>query len=179
MFGSSLAHVIADPAVAGWDWDVAVGNPHSGDISAQTEPQLREDPDVAGFTATAMGRTRLDGRRRHHRGHATREGDVAPARARGRLPRAPGEIALGGRELRALHKRIGDHITARSARGPVALHIVGQVVLSPDITNEQVPLGGGGVMTLAGATALSSAPLPRNVFLVKLRSPPIRRPSPA
>ena len=30
VFGSSLAHVIDDPAVAGWTWDVAVGNPHSG-----------------------------------------------------------------------------------------------------------------------------------------------------
>jgi hypothetical protein len=26
---------------------------------------------------------------------------------------APAEIALGGRELRALHKGIGDHITAQ------------------------------------------------------------------
>ena len=32
VFASSLAHVIGDPAVAGWDWDVTVGNPHSGDI---------------------------------------------------------------------------------------------------------------------------------------------------
>ena len=89
----------------------------------------------------------------------------------GRLPRAPGEIALGGRELRALHKRIGDHITARGARGPVALHIVGQVVLSPEIANEQVQLGSGGVMTLTGANAVSGQPLPRNVFLVQLRRP--------
>jgi hypothetical protein len=47
VFGSSLAHVIDDPAVAGLNWDLAVGNPHSGDTSAQTESQLRKNPDIA------------------------------------------------------------------------------------------------------------------------------------
>ena len=55
VFGSSLAHVISDPVVAGWNWDVAVGNPHSGDTSAQTVPKLRANPQVAGLTATALG----------------------------------------------------------------------------------------------------------------------------
>ena len=59
VFGSSLAHVIADPAVAGWNWDLAIGNPHSGDLSAQTAPRLRHDPDVAGFAATASRPHRL------------------------------------------------------------------------------------------------------------------------
>ena len=130
VFGSSLAHVIDDPVIAGWNWDVAVGNPHSGDISAQTEPRLRKDPDVAGFTATAMGDWLLDGHDITIVGMQPVTGDVAPPVLAGRLPRAPGEIALGGRELRALHKGIGDHITARGARGPAALHIVGQVVLT-------------------------------------------------
>jgi hypothetical protein len=53
----------------------------------------------------------------------------------------------------------------------VALRITGQVVLSPEITNEQVKLGSGGVMTLAGADTLSRTPVPVNVFLVRLRHP--------
>ena len=171
VFGSSLAHVIDDPAVAGWNWDLAVGNPHSGDTSAQTESQLRKNPDIAGFAATAIADGRLDGRDVPVMGMQPRTGDVAPPVLAGRLPRAPDEISLGGRELRALHKRIGDLTTARGTHGPLALHIVGQVVLSPEITNEQVQLGSGGVMTLAGAGALSKAPLPRNVFLVQLRKP--------
>jgi hypothetical protein len=171
VFGSSLAHVIDDPVVAGWNWDVAVGNPHSGDISAQTEARLRTNPDVAGFTATAMFDPPLDGRHVSVVGMRSVTGNVAPPVLAGRLPRAPDEIALGGRELRAAHKSIGDLITARGARGPVALRIVGQVVLSPEITNEQVQLGSGAVMTLAGADALSRARLPRNVFPVQLRRP--------
>jgi hypothetical protein len=148
VFGSSLAHVIDDPAVAGWNWDLAVGNPHSGDTSAQTESQLRKNPDIAGFAATAIADARLDGRDVPVMGMQPRTGDVAPPVLAGRLPRAPDEISLGGRELRALHKRIGDLTTARGTHGPLALHIVGQVVLSPEIANEQVQLGSGGVMTL-------------------------------
>ena len=170
VFGSSLARVIADPAVAGWAWDLAVGNPHSGDISAQAEHKLRENPDVAGFAATALAETQLGGRHVTIVGMQSVQGDIAPPVLAG-SPDAPDEIALGGRELRALHKRIGDHITARTARGSLDLHIVGQAIVSPDITNEQLPLGGGAMMTLTGAAALSSGPLPRNVFPVKLRSP--------
>ena len=86
VFGSSLAHVIDDPVVAGWNWDVAVGNPHSGDTSAQTGPRLRKNPDVAGFTATAMGDGRLDGRDVPVVGMQPVSGDVAPARARRPAP---------------------------------------------------------------------------------------------
>jgi len=171
VFGSSLAHVIDDPVVAGWNWDVAVGNPHSGDTSGQTVPKLRHNRDVTGLTATALGAGRLDGRDVPVVGLQPVTGAVAPPVLAGRLPRAPGEIALGGRELRALRKGIGDLTIAQGARGPVALHIVGQVVVSPEITNEQAQLGSGAVMTLAGADALSRQRLPRNVFLVQLRRP--------
>ena len=61
VFGSSVSHVIGDPAMAGWDWDVTVGNPHSGDVSAQAVPRLRADAFVSGFTVTAMGDALLDG----------------------------------------------------------------------------------------------------------------------
>jgi len=172
VFGLSLSHVVADPAVTGWNWDVTVGNPHSGDTSAQAVPRLRADPFVSGITVTAMGDALLDGRddvtvvaMQAVKGRA-----VPPVLA-GRLPRAANEIALGGRELRALGKRVGDSVPARGVRGPVTLRITGEVVLSPEIANEQIQLGTGAVMTLGGAAAVNQAPLPRNVFLVTLREP--------
>jgi hypothetical protein len=179
VFGSSLAHLIAEPAVTGWDWDVTVGNPHSGDVSAQIEPKLRANRSVTGFTATALGDGMLDGRdvpivglRPVHGDVAPPvHGDVAPPVLAGRLPQTASEIALSGRELRILHRRIGGFVTARVADGQVRLHIVGQVVLSPEIANEQIALGDGGVMTLAGANLVSRARLPVNVFLVRLRYP--------
>jgi hypothetical protein len=172
VFGASLSHVIGDPAVTGWDWDVTVGNPHSGDVSAQAVPRLRADMFVSGFTVTAMGDALLDGRDDVTLvGMQAMRGRVVPPVLAGRLPRAPGEIALGGRELRALGKSVGDGVVASGPRGPVTLRITGEVVLSPEITNEQTGLGSGGVMTLGGAAAVSRSPMPRNVFLVTLRKP--------
>jgi FtsX-like permease family len=172
VFGSSVSHVIGDPAVAGWDWDVTVGNPHSGDISAQAVPRLRADTFVSGFTVTAMGDARLDGRDDVTLvGLQTVTGRVVPPVLAGRLPTTPGEIALGGRELRALGKSVGDTVLASGPHGQVPLRVTGEVVLSPEITNEQTQLGSGAVMTMQGAAAVSGSPMPRNVFLVSLRNP--------
>jgi FtsX-like permease family len=172
VFGSSVSHVIGDPALAGWDWDVTVGNPHSGDVSAQAVPRLRTDTFVSGFTVTAMGGARLDGRDDVTLvGLQTVTGRVVPPVLAGRLPRAPGEIALGGGELRTLGKEVGDTVVASGPHGPVSLRVTGEVVLSPEITNEQTQLGTGAVMTMPGAMAVSVLPMPRNVFLVSLREP--------
>jgi hypothetical protein len=172
VFGASVSHVIGDPAVAGWDWDVTVGNPHSGDISAQAVPRLRADTFVSGFTVTAMGDALLDGRDDVTLvGLQTVTGRVVPPVLAGRLPTAPGEIALGGRELRALGKSVGDTVRASGPHGQVPLRVTGEVVLSPEITNEQTQLGSGAVMTMQGAAAVSGSPMPRNVFLVSLRKP--------
>jgi hypothetical protein len=171
VFGASLAHVISDPRLAGWNWDVAVGNPHSGDTSAQTIPKLRANASLAGFTATALGYGDIDGRDVPVVGIQTLRGRVGPPLLDGRLPRGPREIALSGGELRTLHRSVGGLVSARTPRGVVALRITGQVVLSPEITNEDVKLGSGGVMTLAGASTVSRTPLAVNVYLVRLRHP--------
>jgi len=171
VFSTSLSHAIGDPAVTGWDWDVTVGNPHSGDVYAQSVPRLRADPFVSGFTVTAMGDALLNGRDVTLLGMQAVTGKVVPPVLAGRFPRAPGEIALGGQDMRALGKRVGDTVAARTAQGTVTLRITGQVVLSPEIANEQIQLGSGAVMTLQGAAAVSQARMPRNVFLVSLRQP--------
>jgi ABC-type antimicrobial peptide transport system permease subunit len=172
VFASSLSHVIGNPAVVGWDWDVTVGNPHSLDVYGQAVPQLRADAFVSGFTVTAMGDVLLDGRDDVTLvGLQTVTGQVVPPVLAGRLPRTGDEIALGGRELRALGKAVGDSVLAHGPHGVVPLRITGEVVLSPEITNEQTQLGTGAVMTLGGAAAMNGSPMPRNVFLVSLRKP--------
>ena len=105
VFGASLAHVIGDPRLAGWNWDVAVGNPHSGDTSAQTIPRLRANASLAGFTATALGDGDIGGQDVPVVGIQTLRGHVAPPLLDGRLPSGPREIALSGGELRALHRQ--------------------------------------------------------------------------
>ena len=171
VFGASLAHVIGDPRLAGWNWDVAVGNPHSGDTAAQTIPELRANASLAGFTATALGDVDIGSQDVPVVGIRPLRGHVVPPLLDGRLPRGPREIALSGGELRALHTGVGGLVRARTTRGMVALRVTGQVVLSPEITDEEVKLGTGGVMMLAGAQTLSRTPMPVNVYLVRLRHP--------
>ena len=91
VFGASLTHVIRDPLIVGWNWDVAVGNPHSGDISAQTVPKLRADSDIAGFTATGLGDAVMNGRDVPFVGIRLLRGDVAPPVLASAAPRPPGD----------------------------------------------------------------------------------------
>jgi predicted lysophospholipase L1 biosynthesis ABC-type transport system permease subunit len=118
-----------------------------------------------------MGDTLLDGQDVTLIGMQAVTGQVAPPVLAGRLPRTAGEIALAGRELRALGKGVGDTVVARGGPHQVTLRITGQVVLSPEIANEQIQLGDGGVMTVDGERAVSTMPVVRNVFLVTLRKP--------
>ncbi len=100
--------------------------------------ELRANASLAGFTATALGDGDIGGQDVPVVGIQTLRGHVAPPLLDGRLPRGPREIALSGGELRALHRSVGGLVSARTTRGVVALRITGQVVLSPEITNEQV-----------------------------------------
>ena len=135
-------------------------------------PLLRSDDFVSGFTVTAMGDVVLDGRDDVTLvGLQAVRGQVVPPVLAGRLPRTGSEIALGGRELRTLGKAVGDSVQAHGSQGLVSLRITGEVVLSPEVTNEQTQLGAGAVMTLGGATAVSDTQMLRNVFLVTLRKP--------
>ncbi len=60
---------------------------------------------------------------------------------------------------------------AHGSKGLVSLLITGEVVLSPEITNEQTQLGTGAVMTLGAAEAVSGSQMLSNVFLVTLQKP--------
>jgi len=169
VFGFSLNHLARTPVLAGWNWDLAIGNPHSGDVRAQYDRMLRADPDVAAFSATTMGGGPITSHDIVIAGIDPVVGNVLPPFLQGRMPRAPNEIAFGGIELRRLGKKVGDTITNPELHA--SLHIVGEVVLSPQIVNQQEQLGAGGVMTIEGVQALSRDPLPVNVFLVRLKDP--------
>jgi len=156
VFGFSLNHLARTPVLAGWNWDLAIGNPHSGDVRAQYDRILRADPDVAAFSATTMGGGPIASHDIIIAGIDPVVGSVLPPFLQGRMPSAPNEIAFGGIELRRLRKKVGDTITNPRLRA--SLHIVGEVVLSPQIVNQQEQLGAGGVMTIEGVQAMSPDP---------------------
>jgi hypothetical protein len=46
-FGANLTRLAEHPRLQGWNWDVAVGNPHSDDVSKTAIPLLKRNPAVA------------------------------------------------------------------------------------------------------------------------------------
>ena len=172
-FGSSLDRLASEPHLQGWTWDVSVGNPHSNDISARAIPQLSSNTDVASFSAMSLSSANVVFAGRHHSeseglfGINAVKGSVLPPFTQGRAPRKADEIAFGATTLRQLHLHVGDVVRATNGRTARALRITGQMVLTPSVVNDQVPMGHGALMTLSGLRTLhASAPV--NVFLVRL-----------
>jgi hypothetical protein len=172
-FGSSLDRLASQPHLQGWTWDVSVGNPHSDDISARVIPELSGNPDVAGFSAMSLSSANVEFAGRHIGegeglfGIRAVKGSVLPPFTEGRAPRKSDEIAFGATTLRELHLHVGDWVTVANGRTHRRLHVSGQMVLTPSVVNDQVPMGHGTLMTLSGLRTLhASAPV--NVFLVRL-----------
>ncbi|HJT38380.1 MAG TPA: FtsX-like permease family protein, partial [Actinomycetota bacterium] len=90
----------------------------------------------------------------------------------GRAPRGLDEIGLGTKQLALLHKHVGDSVAVAGPLGRHAMHIVGRVLITPVIVNDQVILGDGAWMDLSALRSFDP-PAPSdqgavNVFLVKL-----------
>jgi len=173
-FGASLDHLDSTPRLQGWTWDVAVGNPHSDDVSARAIPLLRANASVAAFSSEAFDNVRVGGSDVLALGLDQVTGDVGPPVLEGRAPEGKDEIALGAKALARLHKRVGDTVLVAGPLAHRTMRIVGRVLITPVIMNDQVTLGDGAWMQLA---ALRSFAPPTdsdqgavNVFLIKLRA---------
>ena len=177
-FGASLGRLADQPRLQGWNWDVSVGNPHSHDLSAIAKPKLRADRDVAGFSGLAGPVDALAGGRGGAPGGLPAggglfaldpaQGSVLPAFIAGRAPATADEIALGAKDLSAIGRRVGDRIPVTAGGPPRTMRIVGEMVLTPAVLNEQVDLGHGALVNPAGFRALG-ADAPETVFLVRFR----------
>ena len=171
-FGVNLARVADHPRLQGWNWDVAVGNPHSDDVSKTAIPRLSRNPSVAAFTAIAGGdggiEAKIDGEDAGLFGIDAVKGRGLVEYPAGRAPASAGEIAFGTKTMRAHHLTIGDRVKV-STGGPVrSLRITGRVLLTPSVVNNSVPLGDAAVVSGAALRALH-ADAPVNVFLVRFR----------
>jgi hypothetical protein len=174
-FGASLTRLATTPKLQGWNWDVSVGNPHSDDISATAIPALSRNPDVAAFAGLAGP---ADARIGGHLGGLyaldLAKGAVLPPFTEGRAPAGPDEIAFGARDLRTLHRRVGQRIDVSAGGEPKSMLIVGRVVITPAVLNEQVDLGRGALVSKDALQALGGQ-APENVFLVRFRPDVNRR----
>jgi ABC-type antimicrobial peptide transport system permease subunit len=169
-FGASLTRLATRPKLQGWNWDVSVGNPHSDDIAESAIPTLSNNPDVAAFAGLAgPADDRVDGHMSGVWAVDLAKGAVLPPFTEGRAPSAPDEIAFAAKDLRTLHRRVGQRVDVSAGGEPKSMLIVGRMVITPAVLNEQVDLGQGALVTKAGLDQLGGQ-APENVFLVRLRS---------
>lgn len=142
---ASLQHMTATPRVYGWAWDAVVGGERYTEEGASiaTLPGVdgvsfgndTAQVDIGGEVVSVMSMDR---------------GPVGPVVLAGRAPAAPGEVALGGKALDAIGRRIGDRVGIAIQGVPTrrTMEIVGEVVLP--LESDTSTLGEGAFLTLDG-----------------------------
>ena len=181
-FGANLSRLADHPRLQGWNWDVAVGNPHSDDVAKTAIPRLASNPSVTAISAIAGPEgvpARIAG---HDAGvfgiDAVKGPGLVPYIA-GRAPRGTNEIAFGPKTLQQAHLAIGQRVSVSTGGPPRSMRVTGRVLLTPIVVNNSVPFGEGAVVSEAALRALH-ADAPVNVFLVRFgphtdRSAALRR----
>jgi hypothetical protein len=177
-FGASLNALVSRPSLYGWNWDFALLSGFSGQENlpaAETASLLEHDSVVAHFTGVYLLEVRLDGQgvpALVSRPNAA----VGPAPLAGRGLQSAREVVLGTATLAALHKHVGDTVTAATKGShPTSLRIVGTATL-PTIkgSGESLQMGTGAVVSPAlfsGADLnIQGSPVPGpNAELITLR----------
>jgi hypothetical protein len=129
-FGSSLATLVSQPALYGWNWtfDLSSGNTTSSVHNAA--PVLDSDPAVAAWTGIWYATASID-RQAVVPVIGMRPGSpIAPPLLSGQGLRAPDEVVLGAATLVALHKQVGDWVTVTDGgTAPFRLRIAGTATL--------------------------------------------------
>jgi FtsX-like permease family len=172
VFSASLGHLLVTPALYGATWDADVTNTTSDEVTSASHAVDR-DPHV---TAWSIGYSDaelvVNGIRVGVVAMSQQRGaSLMPAPVQGRLPRRPGEIALGARTLAAIGSRVGDTALV-SVAGPrrVKVKIVGTAVF-PTLS-DGLQLGQGAALSVAGIRHVypSSKLLPRfDTLFVRFR----------
>jgi hypothetical protein len=140
-FAASLQHLLQTPALYGQTWDFE-GTPTPG-----ATPQLIHDPAIAGLAIGAGAYNppvHIDGREVGVRAVDQLKGTIEPTVIEGRAPRAPDEILLGTKTLRALGKHIGDRVSMTEGARAVSLRIVGRGVIP---SSKSINLGEGAALS--------------------------------
>jgi hypothetical protein len=170
VFSASLGQLLATPRLYGVTWDANVGSP----IGAEVTPVARivaRDPDVAAWSVgNPDASLRVNGISVGGIAMSSGRGpSLMAAPVEGRLPRGPGEIALGTRTLASAHTRVGATVLVSFlSHRPVQFRIVGTAVFPP--LSEELGLGQGAGLTLGGARQVPGVPaVPLNTLLVRFR----------
>jgi hypothetical protein len=129
-FGSSLATLVARPALYGWNWTYALASGTPTFISrSRTAALLGHDPAVAAWTGVYYGTFKIDGLTVPVIGQSP-GAPIGPPVLSGHGLQETDQIVLGPATLAALGKHAGDEVTVQSgAVRQARLRIVGTATL--------------------------------------------------
>src|SRR5215210_2046007 len=149
-FRHSLDGLNRAPAAFGVTWDASVGNVGDPDQAAAAEARLRRNPDVAAYAGVNTEDLLVGPRQGAVSALVLFEGRgaVPPRVVEGRVPRAAGEIAFGGRTLDELGLSAGeDALVQVQDFEPASFRVTGRLVPNSAALDEEIDNGEGAVMT--------------------------------
>lgn len=149
---ASLARVLHEPRLYGWNWDIQIGDPFAPDLRRDAV-RLAARPETEGVAVATIGRLRNGNVTFDVLGIEQLKGTVLPTVVEGRVPAAPTEILLGTRTLEDLGRSIGDTTRVSVGDRSALVRVVGRGVL-PEFA-VAARLGEGATMTLEGARRLA------------------------
>ncbi len=159
VFAASLSTLVSTPRAYGWPWDVAaVHNLGYGGLDVdRLAEQLDEDADVARWTAFAIQPGwSLKGEPVTAIVGYDATADVDLPVLSGRLPSAPGEIAIGRTTARELGVEVGDQVELHGIEGPSEVVTVTGETVFPTLgpyQAERVSTGSGVLLPEAALSA--------------------------
>lgn len=164
VFGASLGHLRATPALAGSPWDAEVGTipaPLLGEIEAALDTPAFSGIATIRSTQVVVAGVALEGY-----GFAVQRGTGFISVLDGREPEGPDEAAFGSRTLARLGLGIGDSVDVGIPdRGPHRVQIVGRVTL-PVLNTDIDKIADGVILTRPGLDAMLGPGTDPSVSLV-------------
>jgi ABC-type lipoprotein release transport system permease subunit len=155
LYSANLDHLAGTPRLYGWTWDFKANDTLSDQSSCTKDDfGISQMPGVSALEVVCYATANITVDK-----HATNGWDIVPIRGAiatemvaGRAPEARDEVALGATTMKALHKEIGDHVTAKGPHGSGDYRIVGETVF-PELGQHQ-RLADGAVFTATGYAPL-------------------------
>ena len=159
-FGANLAHLVATPALYGYNWDAHLAASSAdfdeGRPCTSATSELATDRAVAAVAALCSDIVEVDGQPVGAYGFAPISGLVEPTVLEGRAPRAADEVALGTETMSRVHREIGDRVEVAGPQDTDSYRVVGRVVMpSLGIDSDVESVADGAIFTAAGLEPLA------------------------
>jgi hypothetical protein len=168
-FGASLDKVLTEPRLHGEPWSAGIpaGSEGEGeDVIDLVTEQLPDLPRVTAATLTDQRSVTIGGEELVVTTLRHLKGSTEVPYLSGRAPAGPDEVAIGPEALARMDAAVGDTVTARGAKGPVRLEVVGSPLVAVEEGFDDI-----GVLTERGLARMEVSEGARNIYVTTTGPP--------